>query len=448
MGIGRDMKRYKTFFELLSSQNENSIAIIYDENGIKKEISYKEILQMIETYPLANKTSIGILCENNLQTIISIFAYAKARKQIVLLNPLDEIDLLKKQIIAADVDHLVGREELVEALSDSLFEHDIEENGNILFFTSGTTSSNKAVVLSEESLCSSAYNGGSLLPLKEDDILLSILPLSHVFGFVCSLLWGLSFGCKVALGRGLRHIFDDGTYFHASVISLVPQIATFLSLKKIFNPELRLILIGAGPIDEKTINIIKENNIQVSFGYGLTETSSGVALSIGDDPFSMSICPDCKIDIASDGEIYISSMPCLMNGYYKNEEDTNKVIVNGFLHTGDLGKIDENGFLHLTGRKKDILVLNDGTKIFCPEYEKELGEYLTGLDYGIVLLGNVVTLYVYDEKGNTDIDTKVKEFNLKKTRSQRIGKIIKLDRGLPRTSTGKIKRYILEKENV
>lgn len=437
-------KRYKTFFELLTDQRKDSIAIIYDEDGVKKNLTYDELAKRIDSYPLINKHSIGILCENNLETISAIFAYAKVKKQIVLLNPLDDIDLLKKQIKATDVDFLVGRKELVDALKDSLSDNKIPANGNILFFTSGTTSNNKAVILSEESLCASAYNGGSLLPLKEEDTLLSILPLSHVFGFVCSLLWGLSFGSKVALGRGLRHMMDDGVYFNATVISLVPQIASFMALRNVFNPELRLVLIGAGPVSEKTINLIKQHNIKVSFGYGLSETSSGIALSLGEDPFAMSICPDDEIKVASDGEILISSKTCMMKGYYKNKEDTNKVLIDSYLHTGDIGKIDQNGLLYLTGRKKDILVLDDGTKIYCPQYEEELAIYIPTLDYAITLIDENVSLFFFDEKGNTDIKEKIKKFNAKKPRGQQIKAIYKLENKLPRTQTGKAKRYILE----
>ncbi len=440
----KETKRYKAFLEMLGDQPKDNIAILYtDENGLSS-ISYAELIKRIKEYRIDDaKKSVGVLCENNLETILAIFAYANAKKQIVLLNPLDDISLLQKQIDSTNVDFLIGREEIAKHLS---YSNSSKENveGNILFFTSGTTSSNKAVVLTEESLCASAYNGGSCLPLEESDTLLSILPLSHVFGFVCSLLWGLSFGAKVALGRGLRHILDDGTYYKASVISLVPQIASFMAMNKIFNKELRLILIGAGPCSQKIIDLIKTNNIQVSFGYGLTETSSGVALSIGDDPYAMKICPDDKIVIADDGEILISSSTCMMNGYYKNEEDTNKVLYDGYFHTGDLGKFDDNGLLHITGRKKDILVLSDGTKIYLPEYEEELMRYLPGLDYAVNLIEEKIILFIYDEKHQLNIEEKIKEFNYSKPRGQRISKIQYVETKLPRTQTGKIKRWTLK----
>ncbi len=435
--------RYGSFHELLEDQGQDGIAILYDEDNSIHSLTYRELLQKIDQYPIEDKNSIGIFCENNLETILSVFAYAKAKKQIVLLNPMDDIDVLKRQIQSTDVDLLLGRKELVGALKDSLKENKLEANGNILFFTSGTTSSNKAVMLTESSLCASAYNGGCLLPLKKEDTLLSILPLSHVFGFVCSLLWGLSFGCKVALGRGLRHIIDDGTYFKATVISLVPQIASFMAANRIFNPELRLVLIGAGPCPNKTLDLIKEKGLRVAFGYGLTETSSGVALAIGDNPNAMTICPDDKIKIADDGEILISSDTCMMKGYYKNEKDTESAIIDGCLHTSDLGKIDENGKLYLTGRKKDILVLDNGTKIYCPEYEYELSEYLPNMDYAIALIENRILLFVYDERHQVNIEEKVKEFNTKQPRDQQIQSIRYCIDKLPRTQTGKIKRWAL-----
>ncbi len=443
MNMIAKMKRYGSFHKLLEDQGRNDIALLFDDNDSIHSLAYGELIQRIDDYPIEDKNSIGILCENNIDTIIAIFAYANKKKQIVLLNPMDDIDVLKKQIASTDVDFLLGRKELVDVLKDSLTENDIEANGNILFFTSGTTSSNKAVILTESSLCSSSYNGGYLLPLEKEDTLLSILPLSHVFGFVCSLLWGLSFGCKVALTRGLRHIIDDGTYFKATAISLVPQVATFMATNKIFNPELKLVLIGAGPCPLKTLNLIKEKGIQVSFGYGLTETSSGVALSISDDPNAMTICPDCIIKIAEDGEILISSKTCLMKGYYKNEKDTESAIIDGYLHTNDLGRIDENGNLFLTGRKKDIIVLDNGTKIYCPEYEYELSLYLPNIDYAIASIDNRIILFVCDERHQINIEEKIKEFNKKKPRDQQIHSIKYSDGKLPRTQTGKIKRWAL-----
>ncbi len=441
------MKFYKSFHELLNDQDSNAIALIYDDNGNKISLSYAELISLVNNYPIPSQTSIGVLCENNVDTIVAIFALTRAKKQIVLLNPKDDISLLKKQIKAGDISFLLGNDELVSLLSDALVEDkNIDNNGNILFFTSGTTLSNKAVILTEESLCASAFNGNSLLPLKKDDVLLSILPLSHVFGFVCSLLWPLSNGASVSLTRGYRHLFLDGSYFKATVISMVPQIASFMTANNLINKELRLVLIGASSCSKDVVSKFQKNNVKVSCGYGLTETSSGVALSLGTDPDKLSICPLSEIKIAEDGEILISlNSKTMMKGYYRDEIATKEVMHDDYLHTGDLGKIDENGFLHLLGRKKDIILLDDGTKIFCPEYEEELTKLFNDSELAIALDGKKLVLYIYLNGKDVDVHKIVNQFNLNKPINQRIAKIEISGTPLPRTMTGKIKRYELGK---
>lgn len=436
------MDRFINFYQLLSNQRGSNVALVYDKEGVTISLTYKELISLIDNYATIDKSSIAILAENNVETIIAMFAYAKSQKQIVLLNPLDDISTLKKQIIAADVDYIVGNSEIVDKLNDCLTLKKTPRNGNILFFTSGTTTSTKAVILTESSLCASAYNGGALLSLSEYDIMLSVSSFSHVFGFVCSLLWPLSFGASIVLTNDLKKIVNDINIYKPTVISLVPQMASFFAKNQLINKELKQVLIGAGPCSIDIINAFKVHNVKVSFGYGLTETSSGVAVSIGEDPFAMSICPDVDIFIASDSEILISSKTCLMKGYYHARKSTDEAIKNGYFHTGDLGSIDENGLLHILGRKKDTLVFSDGTKIYCPEYEEELSKFLPSLDFAISLINDNVALFIYDENG-TNIDKKIREFNSSRTKSHRISQIIKIKNAIPRTKTGKIQRYLL-----
>jgi Long-chain acyl-CoA synthetases (AMP-forming) len=108
------------------------------------------------------------------------------------------------------------------------------------------------------------------------------------------------------------------------------------------NPELRTILIGAGGCPPEILTAAKATDARVCFGYGLTETSSGVALSLGDgDPYAMTVCPDDRITIAEDGEVLIEAPTCMMQGYWRHPEDTAAALRNGVLHTGDLGTLDE-----------------------------------------------------------------------------------------------------------
>ena len=382
----------------------------------------------------------GILARNDVQTIVSIFALA-SKKRLVLLSPDDPIETLISQIQATHVQVLLGEADLIEELAPYLCHESLSCHPDMLFFTSGTTSKAKAVVLSEASLCASAYNGGALLPLSRKDNLLSLLPLSHVFGFVCSLLWPLSFGAEVSLCRDIRDAFGGFALFRPTVVSLVPAIAAFLSAKGLFNPELSLVLIGAGDCPDAVLSGIAKSGIRVSFGYGLTETSSGVALSLGEDPRAMTVCPDFKIRLGDDGEVIVSAPTTMMKGYFEDQAATDAAIIDGELHTGDLGRI-EDGLLYLTGRKKETLVLSDGSKIFLPEYESELAASLgQDSDFAVMLSPKgVLTLYIHKPK---QVEGIVEKFNLGCPRSHQIAKIIYANSPLPRTKTGKVRRYLI-----
>lgn len=433
-------RRFNSFRELIAGQNSGDTAFAYFEGDTRKQLTYGEFLERIDSCPVPEEDVIGVFCDNSILSLVTIFALA-GKKQLVLLNPYDEPHILTDEIKAAHVSKLVGQ--APEDLVISLPAPGKVTDTDILFFTSGTTAHNKAVVLDQQRLCSSAWNGGSLLPLTEGDSLLSVLPHAHVFGFVCSLLWPLSFGARVSLGRGLKRIFMDISEFRPSVMSLVPEMAAFLTSRKLFNPELKLILIGAGPCSDQVLAAIKGMGIRVSYGYGLTESSSGIALSLGDDPRAMTVCPDYEAAIEADGEISVVCDTTLMKGYYEDEADTLDVLKGNKLYTGDLGRI-EDGKLFITGRKKDILVLSDGTKIFLPEYEAKLRQILgPDSDFAVIQLknGTLALAAARPEKAENAVDL----FNAGYPRGQRISKIIYLPE-LPKTATGKIRRYEISGE--
>ena len=435
--------RFETFFDLLRAQAPERIAFEFEQGHVLSTWTYGELVQRMERFPLPDSRCIGVFASTTPESILTIFALA-GRRRIVLLNPDDPIEKLRMQIRATHVDLLLGDEELAKEFEADLDHDHLWEENDILFFTSGTTSKAKAVVLTEESLCSAAYNGGSMLLLRPEDRFLSVLPLSHVFGFVCALLWPLSFGACVCLGRGLHNIFFDFGFFHPTVASLVPQMAAFLCAKNLLNEELYLVLIGAGDCDDSVLRALQEKGIRVSFGYGLTETSSGIALSLGMNPRAMSVCPDYRIEIASDGEILVHGGPTFMKGYYGDEINTRTVLSKGVLHTGDLGRL-ENGLLYLTGRKKEILVFNDGSKLFLPEFEADLREYLTPDADFAILQGKRGEVVLYIHKP-VDVEKQVAAFNTHYPRSQQIARIVYADKPLPRTQTNKVQRYLIHIE--
>ncbi|HBS02502.1 MAG TPA: hypothetical protein DEA63_01350, partial [Firmicutes bacterium] len=139
---------------MLRGQDPSSPAIVFKQENGKSVLDYASLIRLVEDFPVEEHGCVGIFADGSLSSILAILAYASAHIQIALLSPLEDPRVLVKQIQAADIDFLLGPKELTEGLSESLSKNKAEGEGNILFFTSGTTSSNKAVVLTQESLCS------------------------------------------------------------------------------------------------------------------------------------------------------------------------------------------------------------------------------------------------------------------------------------------------------
>ena len=484
--------RFNSLCEILdhySRLQPNAAAIIYDDRKWSFCELAAEVSARADVFRQSGKTCLAVLSDSSADCVMNIFAANQAGLQVVMLDETLPEDLLDALLRYSDTDMLwTADEELAVILKTALentIPKDIPEKyspdalfveaagaiaqpsdtaDRILFFTSGTTSRSKAVVLTGKSLCSSAWNGSQMLPLVPGDTLLCCLPLAHVFGFVCGLLWGLSCGACVALGRGSRHYIDDYAFYKPSAVSLVPSLLAFLLKAKAFGPELKNILIGAGDCPQHLIDAVKATGIAVSFGYGLTETSSGVAISTGGDPYAMDICPDDTITIAPDGEVLIQAPTCIMQGYYKDPVSTAEVLKDSVLYSGDLGFIDENGRLHITGRKKDMLVMPDGTKIFLPEYEADLAAVLGHTEFAVDLNAGRPVLIVCkepfgkaeetasdlyaepDAKSHTEVFRSeilknIRPVMEKLPRGQQITDIIFTEGPLPRTATGKLKRW-------
>lgn len=450
--------KFESFKQLLSHCADNfgaNVALRYDCDGTVCDISYAELYTAVcrraQEAENLKENCVGILQAPSAKWIIDTFACVIAGKQTVLLDATADATTLQKCVLATDVETLftdnitAPYQTALKTCPPTVKKADGE--GDILFFTSGTTDSSKAVVLTSKSLCASAWNGQEKCPCNQDDNLLCVLPLTHVFGFVCAMLWPLSQGACVSITRGMRYIPFDAKYFNPTIISVVPSILKFMVGFDALNDGLRMILVGAGPANEQVLQAVKAKGIEVRFGYGLTETSSGVAISCGENPFAMSVCPDDKITLADDGEILIECPECIMKGYYKNPSATDAVLQNGVFRSGDLGKFDEQGNLYITGRKKDILVLENGTKIYLAEWETDLRKALGIDDIALNTRDGCVTLFVGDKDGDIDVSAvkrKVSAFNQTKSFDQQIADVCVLPHALEKTATGKIKRWALK----
>jgi long-chain acyl-CoA synthetase len=149
-------------------------------------------------------------------------------------------------------------------------------------------------------------------------------------------------------------------------------------IRALFGGNLRLAVSGAAPINPDILRFFDAAGVLVLEGWGMTETSTAATVSTPEEfkvgtigkPF-----PGCEVRIADDGEILVKG-PNVFQGYYKNEEATRETIVDGWLHTGDIGEIDADGFIRITGRKKDIIITAGGKNITPANLENEIKQHL------------------------------------------------------------------------
>lgn len=445
-------KKFSSFEELVKEMSlRDSAAIRYaGEDEVIREISCKEFAEMIEAECFSVKAECSsvevIRDEQTPETLVSIFAHVIAGCDIILADPLVPEEYTDKALAAAEAAK-AARQTMRDDRGRLL---GARGEGELLFFTSGTTSRSKIVRLTSQSFCASAWSGQCMLACSEEDVILSVLPLSHVFGFVCSMLWGLAYGATIALGRGVRHIVDDTLFFRPTILPAVPSLIGALLKYDTLNPELKIALIGAAPCTAEVTAALDSKGIRVYLGYGLTETSSGIAITQDlSEPEALYPCPGADIRIEDDGEVTVAT-PCMMQGYIGDmpmfDEDR--------FFTGDLGWFDEKRRLHLKGRKKDVLLMPDGTKIFCPEYEKDLEKKcrLTDLavtardGHAILVAGSCGNDGAAREELRTGLLKIIGDYNKDIPRSQQIYDVIVRAEALPRTATGKIKRYELQEQ--
>ena len=470
----QNMTKYESFRKLTDSwKNSSDSALIYAEGDDKIILTYRNLYERIQAAPSRPEV---IRTDHSPDTIVRIFADVMGGNDVILIDestseqteeeirnaflPLLPLPRSASGISAAkgasghngpdsrSVASGIPETKGASGHNGPDSRSGISDNGEgrILFFTSGTTSRYRAVVLSTRALLAGTWGGQSMLACSKRDIILCLLPLSHVFGFVCGLMWGLCYRARVALGRGRIHITDDCRYFHPTILPAVPTIADLLLQTESLNRELRIMLIGAAVPSSETLRALQMRGLQTYTGYGLTETSSGLAITRDlSDPLALYICPGADIRIEPDSEITVKT-EALMDGYLNPADGSLELpLVDGRFPTGDLGRIDSRGALRITGRKKDLLVLPNGEKVSCTEYEKYLSEALESDELCVILVDNRPALLFSDRLSREAVEKAVSSLNRHYPRNRQIARLIPREGMLPRTRTGKIMRWVLEK---
>lgn len=302
-----------------------------------------------------------------------------------------------------------------------------------IIFTSGTTGTSKGVMLTEDNLLSCVQAAANMVNVDENAVLLSVLPYHHTYETCCGLLTPASIGATICINNNLKYFTRNLQIFRPTAMTLVPLfIATmskkieseikksnreaivkggvfvtknlnrvgvdvrryvFSSIHKFLGGRLDTIVSGGAALDPEYIKRFEEFGILITQGYGITECSPLVTVvpwkkvkyaSVG-IPIPGSVIKimaedengeEYDLPAGEIGEICIKG-PQVMVGYYKNPAATAEAFnKEGFFKSGDYGYLDEDGFLFITGRKKNIIIFDNGKNV----YPEEIEEYLYRLD--------------------------------------------------------------------
>ena len=498
---------------------DKRIAVI-SENRYEWELSYLAVVAGVGVIVPLDKA----LPDNELESLIlrsQVEAIIYSSKYDAIMNTLREKKNTNlKYFISMDLEEnaqgIYAEKALVEKgkklLADGNKTYidakiDSEKMG-IMLFTSGTTAMSKAVMLSHKNLVTNVMDIIQRFDLTDEDRFLSFLPLHHVFECTVGFLYPISIGGSIAFCEGVKHMAENIKEFEITAMISVPavfdiiyrkvmktiekkgklanlekgkKVSQFLLKMKIdlrkqlfkevhesLGPKLKLVVTGGAALDPETEKGFNDLGFDVEQGYGLTETAPVIAAetpkcrrlgSIGKKFPSVEV----KIDDPDEegiGEL-MAKGPSIMLGYYENEEATKSALESdGWFHTGDLARIDKDGFIYISGRKKSVIVLNNGKNVFPEEIEtllnkvegiKETFVFEKKEDDGDV---KVCVEIVYDKElikelynieGEENIKEflwdKVKEVNKLMPKYKYVREMVITEEPLIKTTTLKIKRH-------
>jgi len=385
---------------------------------------------------------------------------------------------------------------LVERKSDDLAS---------IVYSSGTGGSPKGCMLSHKAYLSQADSLAELYPILETDRVFSVLPTNHAIDFMCGFLLPILLGASVVHQRTLRPNYilstmKDYQITHMAVVPLMLELfeeriqsaldklptwqktivdslinvnhtltlkrpntqISKLLLKPIhdaFGGHLKVLFCGGAFVPPARAEFFYRLGLPVAIGYGLTEASTVVTLNdlapFRPDTVGLPV-PNVQLRIANPnqngvGEVLVSS-PTLMSGYLNDTEQTHASIVDGWLHTGDLGLIDASGHLQLLGRKKNMIVTDGGKNIYPEDIETNFSNWSQVAEFCVfanAYLSDNPTIeqdhlvMVARAQSEIDLDAAKKEFNqLNRSLAahKRITELKWVDYDFPRTASLKIKR--------
>ncbi|RJQ51329.1 MAG: long-chain fatty acid--CoA ligase [Nitrospiraceae bacterium] len=439
---------------------------------------------------------VAILMDNCPEYIISYFAIIRAGGVAVPVNTFlmpDEISYILKDSGCGILIYSSRFHQYMEKLKNSapdLVVKDFEgipeiktgpyqgadDNVAVLLYTSGTTGFPKGAMLTHGNLISNAGACNKVMQLTQNDRIMLFLPLFHSFSFTVCVILPVYAGAQIILlasvkpfSKVIKSIFKDRITFFVAV----PTVYAILAKKKIpFLPgllfrsliKIRACVSGAAALPEDTLHAFEKRfGVPLIEGYGLTEASPVVAVnplkgvrkpgSVGPPLPGIEVAVIGEAgDMLSHGEVgeLIVRGPNVMKGYFNRKEETEAVLKDGWLYTGDLAKTDGDGYIYVVDRKKDLIIV-DGMNVYPRETEDLVMKHPCVEECAMVGIpdgkGSEITVLFVRKKENAVVEQEdIRNYMKGRLAQFKIPRKIVFVESFQKTATGKIKKTELRRD--
>ena len=428
-----------------------------------------------------NDAKVEVMCTVNLALTyakLKPFIGVSSLRKIVMCQFQEAMPLAKRALfVAAKQKDILNapKDSYHVALNDLLAYTELGDAPNILpdsqiavlQYTGGTTGVPKGTILTHSNLYINAMQctqwiGGDLIDGEEK--LLAVIPFFHVFAMTVAMNFAIAKGYEIIIHPRfeLKHVLSD---IDEKKPTLMPGVSTLYAtinnaptLKKYDLSSLKACISGGGPLPvEVKDQFEKLTGCALVEGYGLTESSPVVSCnplsgknkrgSIGlplPGTILEVIDKDDKktpLNVGEVGEICIRG-PQVMQGYYGKQEETDKVLRNGRLHTGDLGYMDEEGYFFIVDRLKEMIIVG-GYNVYPRNVEEEIYSHPAVAECAVVGLehptrGQMIKAYIVLKEGKTASEGEMKEFLKTRMSAYAVPHVVEFRKELPKSSIGKI----------
>ena len=495
--------------DLIQNSSSKIIGLSQYEENMLHEVTFDKINQWstnvayeLKKKGLPKNSNIALFGKNSIEWIVSFFGIIKAGFTCVPIdsklnfNATNNIIRLSDSLFSiCDNNKKIRIEGLsfqdIRNISNDKREinfQNIDPNDiAIILFTSGTTGNPKGVMLSHNNIISNLYQIKSKISLSKRLRTFSILPLSHVYELTCNILLNISLKNKIHFcsSLDLKTMTKELKAFKPNIFPVVPlllekikyslirkineskilkllyklnpNIIGFITRRNLGLQKLDFFFCGGAPLDKKTEFFFNDIGLRIYQGYGLSEASPLISVNCPNNYMIGSVGQIVnqsqiqirKKDKEGNGIIFFKG-PNVFKGYYKNKVETDSVMDDGFMNTGDIGKLDKNNFLYITGRKKFVIIGPSGENIYPEEIEEQINQNIE-IEESIIFSKDdkkiITIIKLKDEFLNLE-DSKIKDIieNINNNNEiyKRISKIYITNDDFEKTSTQKIKRNFLK----